>query len=110
MTCRMKAVQVWCRGPARTGMETVRIETARLRLRNFRDEDLPVLARYRGDATAWRYIGEPMSVDEVAAFIAQHRDGWSRLDGQALHLSVEVRDSTTIGEVLLRDLDTRHRQ
>ena len=91
-------------------METVCIETARLRLRNLRDEDLPALARHRCDATALRYIGEPMSAGEVAVHIARHRDGWSRLDGQALQLTVEVRATAAIGEVMLRDLNTQHRQ
>lgn len=91
-------------------METVCIETARLRLRNPRDEDLPALARHRCDTTALRYIGETMSTHEVAAHIARHRDGWSRSDGQALHLTVEVRDTAAIGEVMLRDLNTQHRQ
>ncbi len=53
------------------------IETARLRLRVFTDQDLEDLYLIRSDPDVMRFItGAPSTREEVSARISKHRDGW----------------------------------
>ncbi|MGH3663814.1 MAG: GNAT family N-acetyltransferase [Micromonosporaceae bacterium] len=92
-------------------MEVVSQGTARLLLRNLRHSDRDAVAAYRCDAESFRYIGDPMSKAEVAAHVARSRYGWSRQEGEALHLAVEVRETgAVIGEVMARLISHYDRQ
>ena len=53
------------------------LETARLRLRLWRDEDLPTLARWNADAVVMRHMGRgPMTLEESAAALDRYRQHW----------------------------------
>lgn len=91
-------------------METIRLSSDNLVLRNLRDADFAAVLAYRSHPEVCRYIGDPMSAAEVAAHIAQRRDGWSRAEGEALSLAVELRDAAVAGEVLVRYLSAPYRQ
>jgi RimJ/RimL family protein N-acetyltransferase len=55
------------------------IETARLRLRAHRDDDLPEMVAMWSDAGVVRFIGgRPFTPDEVAARLARYRAMWPR--------------------------------
>jgi RimJ/RimL family protein N-acetyltransferase len=55
----------------------VELETARLRLRLWRDEDLPTLARWNADPVVMRHMGRgPMTVEESAAALDRYRRHW----------------------------------
>ena len=53
------------------------LETARLRLRRWRDEDLPTLARWNADPVVMRHLGRgPMTLVESAAALERYRRHW----------------------------------
>jgi RimJ/RimL family protein N-acetyltransferase len=55
----------------------VDLETGRLRLRLWRDEDLPTLAGWNADPIVMRHMGRgPMSLDESAAALERYRRHW----------------------------------
>jgi RimJ/RimL family protein N-acetyltransferase len=55
----------------------VELETARLRLRRWRDEDLPALARWNADPVVMRHMGRgPMTLEESAAALERYRRHW----------------------------------
>jgi RimJ/RimL family protein N-acetyltransferase len=55
----------------------VELETARLRLRGWCDEDLPTLARWNADPVVMRHMGrEPMTLAESAAALDRYRRHW----------------------------------
>jgi RimJ/RimL family protein N-acetyltransferase len=55
----------------------VELETARLRLRPWRDEDLPTLARWNADPVVMRHMGRgPMTLEESAAALERTRRHW----------------------------------
>src|SRR6266545_4541725 len=61
------------------GVESVELETARLCLRQWRDDDLDELARIHHDPEVMRFIGSerrPQSRDEAAEWLARQRDHW----------------------------------
>ncbi|HZM82129.1 MAG TPA: GNAT family N-acetyltransferase [Candidatus Limnocylindrales bacterium] len=92
-------------------MELVSCQTARLTLRNLREGDFDAVVRYRCDPETFRYIGEPMTPEDVAAHIARCRDGWSRSDGESMHLAIELSgQGCVIGETMLRGLNLADRQ
>jgi RimJ/RimL family protein N-acetyltransferase len=55
----------------------VDLETGRLRLRLWRDEDLPTLARWNADPVVMRHMGRgPMTLEESAAALERYRKHW----------------------------------
>ena len=53
------------------------LETARLQLRRWRDEDLPTLARWNADPVVMRHMGRgPMTLEESAAALDRYRRHW----------------------------------
>jgi len=55
----------------------VELETARLRLRRWRDEDLPTLARWNADPVVMRHMGRgPMTWEESTAALDRYRRHW----------------------------------
>ena len=53
------------------------LETARLRLRRWRDEDLPTLARWNADPVVMRHMGRgSMTLEESAAALDRYRRHW----------------------------------
>jgi RimJ/RimL family protein N-acetyltransferase len=55
------------------------IETERLRLRRWRDSDLPMLARWNADARFMRHMGRgPLSSDESAAALLRYQRHWAK--------------------------------
>lgn len=53
------------------------LETARLRLRRWRDEDLPALARWNADPVVMRHMGRgPMTYEESTAALERYRRHW----------------------------------
>ncbi len=53
------------------------LETARLRLRLWRDEDLPTLTRWTADPVVMRHMGRgPMTLEESAAALEHYRRHW----------------------------------
>ena len=53
------------------------LETARLRLRGWSDEDLPALARWNADPVVMRHMGRgPMTLEESAAALDRYRRHW----------------------------------
>ena len=57
------------------------VETARLRLRRWRDEDLPTLARWNADPVVMRHMGRgPMTLEESAAALDRYRAHWDEHD------------------------------
>lgn len=82
----------------------VPIETARLRLRPHRADDLDDLVVFHGDPVATRYIPWPTRTrDETrAALEVKLGQGAARAPGEALVLAMEeISTGTVIGEVLL---------
>ena len=54
------------------------LETARLRLRRWRDDDLQVLARWNADPVVMRHMGRgPMTPEESAAALDRYRAHWA---------------------------------
>lgn len=54
------------------------LETARLRLRRWRDDDLEVLARWNADPVVMRHMGRgPMTLEESAAALDRYRAHWA---------------------------------
>ena len=55
------------------------LETARLRLRRWRDDDLPTLARWNADPIVMRHMGHgPMTLEESAAALDRYRRHWDK--------------------------------
>jgi RimJ/RimL family protein N-acetyltransferase len=54
------------------------LETERLRLRNWRDEDVDELAAIVGDPEVMRYVREPLSHAQAGSEIVRFRAHWSR--------------------------------
>jgi RimJ/RimL family protein N-acetyltransferase len=55
----------------------VEVVTARLRLRRWRDEDLPTLARWNADPVVMEHMGRgPMTAEESAAALDRYRRHW----------------------------------
>ena len=53
------------------------LETARLRLRRWRDDDLPTLARWNADPVVMRHMGRgPMTLEESAAALDRTQRHW----------------------------------
>ena len=53
------------------------LETARLRLRRWRDDDLATLARWNADPVVMRHMGRgPMTLEESADALARYRRHW----------------------------------
>ena len=53
------------------------LETARLRLRRWRDEDLPTLAGWNADPVVMRHMGRgPMTLEESTAALERYRRHW----------------------------------
>ena len=54
-------------------MQFIPIKTARLILREWRDEDLPLIAAINGDPLAMRHFPAPMTREESDAFVERNR-------------------------------------
>jgi RimJ/RimL family protein N-acetyltransferase len=55
----------------------VDLQTARLRLRRWRDEDLATLARWNADPVVMRHMGQaPMTLEESAVTLDRYRRHW----------------------------------
>jgi RimJ/RimL family protein N-acetyltransferase len=55
----------------------VELETPRLRLRRWRDEDLATVARWNADPVVMRHMGRgPMTLEESGAALARYRRHW----------------------------------
>jgi RimJ/RimL family protein N-acetyltransferase len=55
----------------------MQLETARLRLRPWCDDDLPTLARWNADPVVMRHMGRgPMTLEESAAALDRYRRHW----------------------------------
>ena len=53
------------------------LETARLRLRLWREDDLPAVARWNADPAVMRHMGRgPLSLEESAAALDRYRRHW----------------------------------
>src|SRR5262249_1633676 len=66
------------------------IDSARLRLRRFRDTDLPIFLAYRNDPEVARYQDwESTSKDEGRAFLAGQRDAQPGMPGQWFQFAIE---------------------
>ena len=68
------------------------LETARLRLRRWRDDDLPTLARWNADPVVMRHMGRgPMTFEESVAALDRYRAHW---DEHSIGLwAAELRDT-----------------
>jgi RimJ/RimL family protein N-acetyltransferase len=76
---------------------TAVLETERLRLRRFRDDDLDTLARWNADPVFMRHMGRPpMTRDESAAALRRHEQHWSE-HGFGLFAVEHRRTGTLIG-------------
>jgi RimJ/RimL family protein N-acetyltransferase len=83
----------------------VELETARLRLRLWRDEDLDTIARWNGDPFVMRHMGRPpMTREESAEALARYRRHWDE-HGFGLW-AVELRET---GELIGRTGLSFHR-
>ena len=71
-----------------------RLETARLRLRRFRDDDLARFMAYRNDPEVARYQNwERISLAEAQAFIQAERDVRLGVPGIGAQIAIELRAS-----------------
>jgi RimJ/RimL family protein N-acetyltransferase len=68
------------------------LETARLRLRRFRADDLARFMAYRNDPDVARYQSwESISLAEAQAFIQAERDAWMGSPGVGVQIAIELR-------------------
>ncbi len=70
------------------------LETPRLRLRRFREADLPRFMAYRNDPEVARYQGwESISLPEAEAFIAAQRTIHAGVPGVGMQIAIESKDT-----------------
>jgi len=75
------------------------LETARLRLRRWRSDDLDTLARWQSDAELMRHMGKPsFSRDETAVHLTQYKSHWAA-HGFGLWAAEEKESGALIGRV-----------
>jgi len=84
------------RDDASPALDEPRLETARLVLRTFTDDDLAAVFALRSDPQVMRYGADApwRSVDEAVAYL--ERDRRERADGQVLRLAAERRDDGVV--------------
>jgi RimJ/RimL family protein N-acetyltransferase len=87
-------------------MVNVRIETRRLVLRSLEDSDVEAVLAHRSHPDVCRYIGPPMTREEVVRHIAERRRSWhGGQDGDVLSLACELKETgRVVGEGVVRDL------
>ncbi|HEY7850046.1 MAG TPA: GNAT family protein [Ktedonobacterales bacterium] len=80
------------------------LETARLRLRRFRDDDLEPFMAYRNDPDVARYQSwESVSLPEAQALIEAERDASPGVPGMGAQIAIELRETgRLIGDCYFR--------
>src|SRR5438270_14009420 len=70
------------------------IETSRLRLRHFRDADLPAFIAYRNDPMVAKYQGwEGISEPEAYAFLEEQKDIQAGVPGHGMQIAIECKET-----------------
>src|SRR2546430_17689809 len=70
------------------------IETTRLRLRHFRDSDLPVFIAYRNDPVVATYQSwEGISEAEAFAFLQEQKEIQPGVPGQGMQIAIECKET-----------------
>src|SRR5712692_7279584 len=87
------------------------LETTRLRLRHFRDTDLPLFMAYRNDPEVARYQSwEGISKSEACTFIREQREIQPGVPGQGFQIAIELKETgVLIGDCyfIVNELDNR---
>jgi RimJ/RimL family protein N-acetyltransferase len=88
------------------------LETARLRLRHFRDADLALFMAYRNDPEVARYQGwESIGEPEARAFIQEQKEVQPGIPGQWFQIAVELKETgMLIGDCALKIMEHDERQ
>ena len=70
------------------------IETTRLRLRHFRDSDLPAFIAYRNDPVVAKYQSwEGISEPEAYAFLQEQKGTQPGVPGQGMQIAIEFKET-----------------
>ena len=88
------------------------LETTRLRLRHFRDSDLPLFMAYRNDPEVARYQDwEGISEPEARAFIQEQKKIQPGVPGQGFQIAIELKETgVLIGDCYFIILEHDERQ
>src|SRR6476660_5071940 len=88
------------------------IETARLQLRRFGDDDLPAFIAYRNDPDVARYQSwEGISEAAAVAFVREQQTASAGDPGEGIQIAIERKDSgRMIGDCFFKVLEDDPRQ
>ena len=80
------------------------LETTRLRLRHFRDSDLPLFMAYRNDPEVAKYQSwEGINELEARAFLQEQKKARPGVPGQWFQIAIELKETgTLIGDCYFR--------
>ena len=88
------------------------LETTRLRLRHFRDTDLPLFMAYRNDPEVARYQSwEGISEPEASTFIQEQKEIQPGVPGQGFQIAIELKETgVLIGDCYFKINELDYRQ